>query len=141
MSKVYDTLMKSGKFTAAQNKAESGEFVDSVGELISLCEEQGYIERFYIEQPNDRVDITIKDMQKYTHDLIMNETNLGQLIENAIKENEKEDIESAENTEDEIVDFDDMAPELTDKDFSEFNDFQEEEEAREDAAFGPFESQ
>ena len=49
MSKVYDSLMKSGKFTAAQNKAESGEFVDSVGELIEICEKQGYIERFYIE--------------------------------------------------------------------------------------------
>jgi hypothetical protein len=30
--------MKSGKFTAAQNKAESGEFVDSIGELIEMCE-------------------------------------------------------------------------------------------------------
>jgi hypothetical protein len=62
MSKVYDSLMKSGKFTAAQNKTESGEFVDSVGELIEICEKQGYIERFYIEQPNDKVDLTIQDM-------------------------------------------------------------------------------
>jgi hypothetical protein len=38
MSKVYDSLMKSGNFTAAQNKADNGEFVDSVGELIELCE-------------------------------------------------------------------------------------------------------
>jgi hypothetical protein len=38
MQKAYDSLMKSGKFTAAQNKAEQGEFVDSVGELIELCE-------------------------------------------------------------------------------------------------------
>ena len=30
MSKVYDSLMKSGKFTAAQNKTESGEFIDSI---------------------------------------------------------------------------------------------------------------
>jgi polyhydroxyalkanoate synthesis regulator phasin len=49
MSKVYDALMKSGKFTAAQNKSESGEVVDSVGELIEMCEKQGYIERFYVE--------------------------------------------------------------------------------------------
>jgi hypothetical protein len=59
MSKVYNELMKSGKFTAAQNKAESGEFVDSIGELIEMCEKEGYIERFYIETPNDRVDMTI----------------------------------------------------------------------------------
>jgi len=62
MSKVYDALMKSGKFTAAQNKSEQGEFVDSVGELIEMCEKQGYIERFYIDQPNDKVDFTIQDM-------------------------------------------------------------------------------
>ena len=30
MIKMYDSLMKSGKFTAAQNKAESGEYVDSI---------------------------------------------------------------------------------------------------------------
>ncbi len=30
MVKMYDMLMKSGKFTAAQNKAEKGEYVDSV---------------------------------------------------------------------------------------------------------------
>jgi hypothetical protein len=62
MSKVYDSLMKSGKFTAAQNKAESGEFVDSIGELIELCEKEGYIERYYIESPKDKVDLTIADM-------------------------------------------------------------------------------
>jgi hypothetical protein len=49
MQKAYDSLMKAGKFTAAQNKAESGEFVDSIGELIELCEKQGYIERYYID--------------------------------------------------------------------------------------------
>jgi polyhydroxyalkanoate synthesis regulator phasin len=38
MSKVYDSLMKSGKFTAQQNKAEQADFVDSIGELIELCE-------------------------------------------------------------------------------------------------------
>ena len=35
MQKAYDSLMKSGKFTAAQNKGESGEFVDSIGELVA----------------------------------------------------------------------------------------------------------
>ncbi|MBO7079835.1 MAG: hypothetical protein J6W64_08525 [Bacilli bacterium] len=48
MSKVYDSLMKSGKFTAAQNKAESGEYVDSVGELVMVCEEDGFIPRYYV---------------------------------------------------------------------------------------------
>jgi hypothetical protein len=115
MSKVYDSLMKSGKFTAAQNKAESGEYVDSISELVELCEKQGYIERFYIDEPNDKVDITIRDMQKYTKDLIERETNLSNLIEAAVKQNLKEDEEDTEDT-DEIIfdDIDEIEKELSD---------------------------
>ena len=131
MSKVYDSLMKSGKFTAAQNKAENGEFVDSVGELIALCEKDGYIERFYSESPNDKVDITLQDMQRYTRRLVEEETNLNELLQAAIERNAKEDAEAKD--EDDIVDFDDMAMQdienqiTTDKDFEEFADFQSKE--------------
>ena len=132
MSKVYDSLMKSGKFTAAQNKAEEGDFVDSVGELIEMCEKKGYIERFYIESPNDRVDLTIQDMQRYTRTLIEEETNLSNMIELALKQNAKEDQENTE-IEDDIVDedslinLDDIEEELKDSDYEEFADFLEEE--------------
>ena len=133
MQKAYDSLMKSGKFTAAQNKAESGEFVDSVGELIEMCEKQGYIERFYIEQPNDRVDLTIQDMQRYTRTLIEEETNLSNLIEVALRQNAKEDAEASENDEDDIVDentlvsIDEIEKTLKDSDFADFGEFLEEE--------------
>ena len=133
MQKAYDSLMKSGKFTAAQNKAESGEFVDSVGELIEMCEKQGYIERFYIEQPNDRVDLTIQDMQRYTRTLIEEETNLSNLIEVALRQNAKEDAEASENDENDIVDentlvsIDEIEKTLKDSDFADFGEFLEEE--------------
>ena len=65
MSKVYDSLMKSGKFTAAQNKAENGEFIDSISELVSLCEKDGFIPRYYIDSPKDKVDETLFDMKSY----------------------------------------------------------------------------
>ena len=134
MSIVYDSLMKSGKFTAAQNKAESGEFVDSIGELIEMCEKQGYIERYYIESPKDRVDLTIADMQRYTRTLIEEETNLPLMVEKALREIDKEDKDNAANTEDEIVDdieisLDDLEATLKDKDFEDFDDFLEEEAA------------
>jgi hypothetical protein len=130
MSKVYDSLMKSGKFTAAQNKAETGEFVDSIGELIELCEKQGYIERYYIESPKDRVDLTIADMQRYTRTLIEEETNLPNMVEKALREIDKEDKANAENTEDSIVDdidfsLEDLEATIKDKDFSDFEDFLE----------------
>lgn len=128
MSKVYDSLMKSGNFTAAQNKAKQGEFVDSIGELIDICEKQGYIERFYSDTPNDKVDLTIQDMQRYTRTLIEEETNLTLMVEKAIRDNEKEDQKNAENTEDEIVDdidlsLEDLERTIKDKDFEEFEDF------------------
>lgn len=124
MQKAYDSLMKAGKFTAAQNKAESGEYVDSISELVELCEKQGYIERFYVDDPNDKVDATIKDMQRYTKTLIEEETNLSNLIEQAIKQNLKED-ESATEDSDEIIfdDIDEVERELSDEDFAEFSDF------------------
>ena len=100
MSKVYDQLMKSGKFTAAQNKADQGEFVDSISELVEICEKEGFIPRFYIDQPNDRVDETLLDIKKYTHTLVTEEMNLGNLIENAVKQiqadKEKEALQDAD---------------------------------------------
>ena len=135
MSKVYNDLMKSGKFTAAQNKAETGEFVDSIGELIEMCEKEGYIERFYIESPNDRVDMTIQDMQRYTRTLIEEETNLTLMVEKALRENAKEDEAEADDSD--IIDDDNMSIEdlekiIKDSDFTEFDDFLE-ESAAEDA--------
>ena len=60
VSKVYDGLMKSGKFTAAQNKAEQGEYIDSISELVMICETDGFIPRYYVDEPKDKVDEAIK---------------------------------------------------------------------------------
>ena len=131
MSKVYDQLMKSGKFTAAQNKAESGEYVDSVGELVAICEKDGFIPRYYLGEPNDKVDQTIIDMKRYTRTLITEETNLGNLIEEAIKNNQKEDEEerNSKDTDTGLLDVEELEEELRDKDFEEYSEFLDNEEA------------
>ena len=139
MSKVYDSLMKSGNFTAAQNKSESGEFVDAIGELIELCEKDGYIERYYVESPNDKVDLTIQDMQRYTRTLIEEETNISTMVEKALRENAKEDEEDAKNNESDIIDeadlsIEDLEKTLRDEDYTDFEDFKD-ELAQEDAKF------
>ena len=130
MSKVYDTLMKSGKFTAAQNKAEAGDAIDSISELVEMCEKRGYIERYYVDEPNDKVDLAIRDMQRYTKNLIEQETNLSLLLEQAIKNNAKEDAHDADDS-DEIIfeedtDIDSIEKQLSDADFQQFSEFQEE---------------
>ena len=59
MQKAYDSLMKSGKFTAAQNKEDKSDYVDSVGELVAICEKEGFIPRFPTDIPQDKVDKTL----------------------------------------------------------------------------------
>lgn len=136
MSRVYDSLMKAGKFTAAQNKAESGEFIDSIGELVLICEKEGFIPRYYVEQPNDKPDRVLQDYQKYVHNLITEETNLNELIASAVKnmQQEEEEIESANNnigedddTTFEAMLFDEEEKLLRDKDFEELRAMIEED--------------
>ena len=135
MSKVYDSLMKSGKFTAAQNKAESGEFIDSIGELVALCEKEGFIPRYYIDEPNDKVDRTLQDLQSYTRDLINEEANLSSMIEHALREIEKDKeneakLESDDGDDDEdafeaSLFEDDAEKVLQDEDFAAFAEYEE----------------
>lgn len=127
MVKMYDGLMKSGKFTAAQNKAENGEYLDSIGELVVICEKEGFIPRYYTGGPNDRVDETLMDLKNYTHSLVVDEMNLGNLIENAVKQMvEQESKEEDEDIEEEL-EYDNL-DELKDEDFADFGEFIEEEE-------------
>ena len=128
--------MKSGKFSAAQNKADDADSIDSVGEIVALCEREGFIPRYYIDQPNDKVDQTILDMQRYTKTLINEETNLGSLIEDAIRNNQKEDEADklADDTDTGLFDEEENAVEeieeqLNDNDFADYSEFLDNEEA------------
>lgn len=124
---MYDSLMKSGKFTAAQNKAETGEAVDSVSELVMMCEIDGFIPRFYIDQPNDKVDRVLQDLQGYTKSLITEETNIGNLIENAVKQIELDKINEASDDADAANDEDKLEEALFANDISYISDGEYEE--------------
>lgn len=123
LSKSYDMLMKSAKFTALQNKAESDQFIDSIGEMVRLCEAEGFIPRFHSEESQDIVDLTLKDISGYLEKLVKTELNLGSLIESTIKQMQnqaEDDAAEAAGTLDEDV--------LADDDFLEFSDLLDEEE-------------
>lgn len=136
MVKMYDMLMKSGKFTAAQNKSESGNAVDSISELIAMCERDGFFPRYYTDGPQDKVDRTLQDLQKYTRTLVTEEMNLGNLIESAVKQiqadKEKEALRDADAAGDddqfeaELFDEDEKAF-LQDEDFQQLKDLVEED--------------
>ena len=135
MSKVYNEMMRSGKWTAAQNKTSETEVVDSIGELVAMCEKDGFIPRFYVDGPQAKVDRVIQDMQIFTRQLVTDELGLGNLIENSIKnlEKEKESIEAAANAgennetaeEDKLFDYNNTEELLSLDDYREFNDMED----------------
>ena len=126
LSRVYDALMKAGKFTEAQRKEEkSGEF-DSVGQIVYFAEKEGgRIPRHKITTPLDIVDKAIDDLKKYNHDLVVNDPSLSQMLEMFIKRREnvqqhKKDLEEARAKGLEDI-------QIEDKDYIELNDFIEEQ--------------
>ena len=127
MVKMYDSLMKSGRFTAAQNKADNGEFLNSISEFVVLCEKDGFIPRFYTEGPKDRVDETILDLKGYTHSLVVEEMNLGNLIENAVKQMTEQEMKEEDEDIEEEMSLEELEA-LKDQDFADYGAFLEEEE-------------
>lgn len=132
---MYDAQMKAGKWTAAQNKTVDNELIDSIGELVAICEKDGFIPKYYIDSPKDKVDRVIQDMQIYTRELVTNELGLGNMIENALRaiEQEKESIQEAgeyaealenSNEEEDLFDYDKNV--IEDEDFQEYYNKQEE---------------
>lgn len=85
LSKVSESLRKSAKFTAAQNKEEKNDYVDCVGELVAMCERDGFIPRYETDIPQDKVDLTLKDMKSYLYKLVTQDLGFGQQIEDALK--------------------------------------------------------
>lgn len=119
LSRAYDTLMKSAKFTEAQNKdGDSNEF-DSVGAIVAFCEKEGgFIPEYKIEAPRDIIDTIIEDNKTYLQTLIHNDTNLSQQIEQFLKkkeiaEEQKRDRQKAKEEGKDVV-------EISDKDYADF---------------------
>ena len=118
LSKVSESLRKSAKFTAAQNKEQKNDYVDSVGELVAMCERQGFIPRFATDIPQDKVDLTLKDMNNYVHKLVTQDLGFGQQIEDALKKIQiQKEMNEAEET---SARMDGEVPELIDEDYEEF---------------------
>ena len=137
VSKVYDNLMKSGNFTAVQNKTDQGEYIDSISEFVALCEKDGFIPKYYVDGPQDKVDRVIEDMQYYVKTLVTEEMGLGNLIENAVKKIEQRQANEAQESADgDDIDMDEENKLFdynnniitTDEDFQEFYDWEDDEE-------------
>lgn len=98
---MYDSLRKSAKFTAAQNKETKADFVESVGQIVAYCEKMGgQIPRYEIKTPLDVIDKVINDMKEYNKSLIYEDKALARQIEDYLQhrmnmEKKKLDLEEA----------------------------------------------
>ena len=100
-------------------------------ELVALCERDGFIPKYYVEGPKDKADRVLQDMQKYTKDLIENESGLSVMMERAVTQIEEEEarIKAAADMGDDadeeaMFNYDKSVFEL--EDYSEFKDFEAE---------------
>lgn len=122
LSRVYDSQRKSAKFTAAQNKEEKSEFIDSVGQLVAYCQKNGgQIPRYKIETPYDIIDKIINDLKQYNRELVYGDTALARQIEDYIKEAKAAAAKKRDREQAKERGLD--APELSDQDIMDFKDF------------------
>lgn len=129
LSKVSESLRKSAKFTAAQNKEQKNDYVDCVGELVAMCERDGFIPRFETDVPQDKVDLTLKDMENYLYKLVTQDLGFGQQIEDALKKIQiQKDMN--DNVED-ILEEDDPTT-LIDQDYEDFYNSVNEQKEQDD---------
>ena len=79
-----------------------------------MCERDGFIPRYATDVPQDKVDLTLKDMNDYLKKLVTQDLGFGQQIEDALKkiQIQKEMNENAALSEDE--------QQLIDEDYEEF---------------------
>lgn len=116
LSRTLEQMRKSAKFTAAQKKEEKVDAVDCVGELVSMCERQGFIPRFATDIPQDKVDVTLRDMNEYVRKLVTQDLGFGQQIEDALKKIQLQ----KEMQEKEAEMWSDDDDTLTDQDYTEY---------------------
>lgn len=87
LSRVYDSMMKSAKFTQAQNKDSDGDTLDSASAIVDYVEaHSGQIPRYHCKQPRDVVDKILKDLKDYNKTLIYEDKSLAQEIQKYLQE-------------------------------------------------------
>lgn len=122
LNRIYESQRKSMMVTAAQNKEDKTEFIDSVGQLVAYCEKYGHqIPKFEIETPHDIVDKIITDLKDYNRSLVYEDVALARQIEDylknlkAIQDKQRDEKEAKQQGYD--------TPQLTSEDFMDFKEF------------------
>ena len=132
LSKAYESLRKSAKFTAVQNKDGNNNNINSVGEMVAFCERNGgKIPKFDLSVDLDIVDKVIRDMKDYTKSLIYDDPALARQIETYIQK--RENAEAEKRDKEEAKKHGLLEPILSDGDHVRYKEFLQ-QQVEEDAA-------
>ena len=132
LSRVYDSMMKSAKFTEAQNKEGKSDFVNSIGEMVAYCEKEGgQIPKHKIDVPYDIVDKIIDDLKRYNKSLIYEDKSLAEEIENYLKNKQIAEDMKRDREEARLNGLDTV--ELKDEDFADFKENIAQQKAEDEA--------
>ena len=122
LSRVYDSMMKSAKFTQAQNKDKDGSAIDSASAIVDFVEAySGEIPRYICDEPKDIIDQIILDFKEYNRNLIYEDTSLARQIQDYIKQAKAAISSKKDRAQAKAKGLDD--PQLSDQDLLDFKDF------------------
>jgi len=129
LSRVYDAMLKSARFTEAQIKKDGDtDFLSSVGEMVAYCEEHGgQIEKFQIKEDRDAADTVLRDNKSYLRSLVYEDKALAQEIEQYLKNKEIAEQMKRDKEEAKAKGLDQR--ELTDEDYIEYAEMIEDRKA------------
>ena len=123
LNRAYESLRKTAKLTAAQNKEAKENFVDCIGNMVVLCEKEGFVPRYDTSSPQDKIDKALQDMNNFTQTFAKQNLGLSQQIEMYLKRIEIQNQQSQEDDE----------KEYSEDDFVEYYDTIEKESALDQA--------
>lgn len=102
ISRQLDLFIKSANLAPVQQK-DRQQTTFAISQLAYLVErEGGFIPEFYIDEPNDKIDMILRDMKEYTEYLVRGETNIADMVENT------EAILAQEKLPEAVEDYDDF---------------------------------
>lgn len=89
LTRIYNDLRKTSKFTASQTKDKrTGDF-DSIGQLVAWCEKKkGEIPIYKVEAPLDIIDVLLSDMKNYVKELFTQDTSMGNVLDRYLQKKE-----------------------------------------------------
>jgi len=98
LSKNYDDLMKSAKFTAVQRTAaDRTGGLNTFSEFYEYMEKEGFIPKYHMDEPQDIVDNTLANIKNWTRNLVLGDPNIGKIVDETLKK-----MSAGEQVEEEI---------------------------------------